>query len=211
MGRTKRNGAGPIVLMRHAQVIGKGGQPVPDERDETDDAPADGPQKKERRPRGATSQPAPTVPPQSSRGTPAPSASQRDRDVAAAKAAERASRTRFAKAAVAGKTTVIAVRTRVAEAVWLAAVVAAVALSLGALLIALHANQDNVLVSTVLDIDRAIDGPFWKVFDFYKHTKSGAQGSPDDVKNHLVNWGLAAAAYLVAGRLLNRAIRPKSR
>jgi len=179
---------------------------VPDERDPAGGAHADRAPKNARRgSRGEKRQPS------ASQGTPPPSTSQRDRDVAAAKAAERSSTTRFAKTAVAAKTTVIAVRARVAQAVWLVAVLAAIALALGALLIALEANQDNVLVSTLLDIDRAIDGPFWKVFDFYKHTKSGAQGPPDDVKNHLVNWGLAAAGYLVVGRLLNRAIRPSSR
>jgi hypothetical protein len=100
---------------------------------------------------------------------------------------------------------------RLASGIWTAAVLAAIALSLGALLVALDANLDNALVSAVLDLDRAIDGPFWKVFDFYQETKSGGQGPPDEVKNHLVNWGLAAAGYLVVGRFLDRLIRPASR
>jgi hypothetical protein len=110
-----------------------------------------------------------------------------------------------------GKATSDLVRTRVASLIWVTAVLAAVALSLGALLIAFDANMDNVLVATVIDVDRAIDGPFWKVFDFYEDTKSGVQGPPDEVKNHLVNWGLAAAGYLIAGRLLDRLIRPATR
>jgi hypothetical protein len=109
-----------------------------------------------------------------------------------------------------GKAVTDIVRVRVASAIWMLAVLAAVALALGALLVALDANMDNVLVSAVLDLDRAIDGPFWKVFDFYKETKSGAQGPPDGVKNHLVNWGLAAAGYLIVGRVLDRLARPSA-
>jgi hypothetical protein len=150
------------------------------------------------------------VPAQPTRATPAPPTSQHDREVAAAKA-DRPERSRAARFGAAVKSAFSAVRTRVAAAIWMAAVAAAVTLSLGALLVALDANQDNTLVSAVLDLDRAIDGPFWKVFDFYKETKSGANGPPDDTKNHLVNWGLAAAGYLVVGRFLDRLIRPAAR
>jgi hypothetical protein len=151
-----------------------------------------------------------SVPAQPTRATAAPSTSQHDRDVEAARAAG-PERRRLAHVYSKGKSASDAVRTRVAAAVWMAAVLAAVALSLGALLVALDANADNSLVSGLLDLDRAIDGPFWKVFDFYKSTRGGARGAPDDVKNHLVNWGLAAAGYLLVGRLLDRLIRPASR
>lgn len=101
-----------------------------------------------------------------------------------------------------------AARTRLADLVWLVAVLAAIVLSIGALLVALGANADNVLVSAILDTGHAIDGPFWKVFEFYKENASGSRGAPDDVKNHLVNWGLAAVGYLVVGRVSDRLIRP---
>jgi hypothetical protein len=149
----------------------------------------------------------PAVPHQSSRATPAPSTSRRDREVAAAEAAKPRQR-RLTRAFSTSKSAVNAARARLAAAVWMVAVLAAIALALGALLFALDANKDNALVSALLDLDKAIDGPFWKIFDFYKDTKSGAQGPPDDVKNHLVNWGLAAAGYLVVGRFLDRVIRP---
>jgi hypothetical protein len=119
-------------------------------------------------------------------------------------------RSRFAAVMSRSRRAMDSVRLRLASAIWMAAVLAAVMLCLGALLVALDANMDNSLVSAVLDLDRAIDGPFWKVFDFYTETKSGAQGAPDEVKNHLVNWGLAAAGYLIVGRLLDRLIRPAS-
>jgi hypothetical protein len=150
----------------------------------------------------------PLVPEQPTRATPAPSSSRHDREVAAKTSKQPG---RLARALTASRSGLNAVRARLAGAIWTAAVLAAVALSLGALLVALSANRDNALVNAVLDLDQAIDGPFWKVFDFYKETKSGAQGPPDDVKNHLVNWGLAAAGYLVVGRLLDRLIRPASR
>lgn len=103
------------------------------------------------------------------------------------------------------------VRQRLAAAVWLVALGAAIVLGLGALLVALGANTDNPLVGAVLDLARALDGPFWRVFDFYQETRSGRRGPPDPVKNHLVNWGLAAATYLVVGRLLSNLIRPHQR
>jgi hypothetical protein len=150
------------------------------------------------------------VPAQPSRATPAPSTSRHDREVAAA-GGSKSQPGWLGRALSTSRTGLNAVRVRLAAAIWAAAVLAAVALSLGALLVALDANRDNTLVKALLDLDQAIDGPFWKVFDFYKKTKTGAQGPPDDVKNHLVNWGLAAAGYLVVGRLLDRVIRPASR
>jgi hypothetical protein len=150
------------------------------------------------------------VPEQPTRATPAPSTSQHDRESAASKTGKPTAR-RLSHVYSTGKSVTDAIRTRVAAAIWMVAVLAAVVLSLGALLVALDANTDNSLVSAVLDLDHAIDGPFWKVFDFYKETKSGARGAPDDVKNHLVNWGLAAAGYLVVGRFLDRLIRPMTR
>jgi hypothetical protein len=104
--------------------------------------------------------------------------------------------------------TVEAVRFRLAALTWALSLGAAIVLSSGALLIALGANTDNGLVDTVLDLARAVDGPFWRVFDFTTETRSGRAGPPDVVKNHLVNWGLAAAAYLLVGRLISNLIRP---
>ncbi len=100
------------------------------------------------------------------------------------------------------------IRSRLASLVWLVAVLAAVVLALGALLIALKANQDNALVSGVLDVANRIDGPFWRIFEFYQDKKGPGQGPHDAVKEALVNWGLAAVAYLIAGRILERVIRP---
>ncbi len=49
------------------------------------------------------------------------------------------------------------IRLRLSQIVWLAAVVCALFLAVGALLIALDANQDNALVRFVLDVADAVD------------------------------------------------------
>jgi hypothetical protein len=100
-------------------------------------------------------------------------------------------------------------RRLVASLVWLAAVLAALSLSVGALLVALGVSRDNDAVAMVLRVARAIDGPFWKVFDFTERGRNGRL-VPDDVKEHLVNWGLAALAYLAVGRVVDHVIRPGS-
>ena len=96
-----------------------------------------------------------------------------------------------------------AVRSRVATVVWLAAVVCALFLAIGALLVALDANQRNAVVQFVLHGADVLDGPFSRdngVFTF--------AGKHAAVKDALVNWGIAAVVYLVAGRIVDRFIRP---
>ena len=97
-----------------------------------------------------------------------------------------------------------AVRLRLAQVLWLAAVVCALFLAVGALLVALDANPDNALVKLVLDAADALDlgvfDPDKGVFTF--------KGADADTKNALVNWGLAAVAYLVVGRIVERIVRP---
>ena len=96
-----------------------------------------------------------------------------------------------------------AIRNRIAAVIWLVAVVCALFLAVGALLIALDANQNNVVVQFVLDGAGLLDGPFSRqngVFTF--------EGSNAATKNALVNWGIAAIAYLVVGKIIDRIIRP---
>ena len=77
-------------------------------------------------------------------------------------------------------------------------------LAIGALLVALDANQGNGLVSFVLDGADTVDlGVFSRVEGIKDFGKPNA-----DVKNALVNWGMAAVVWLVAGRVLDRIIRP---
>lgn len=89
------------------------------------------------------------------------------------------------------------VRTSLARLIWLLALLAALTLGTGALLVTLKANPDNVLVSAVVGAAEFLDGPFADVFTF-----------ADRAQQVLVNWGLAALAYLIAGGVLARLVRP---
>jgi hypothetical protein len=94
-----------------------------------------------------------------------------------------------------------AVRTRVASVVWIAAVVCGAVLAVAALLFALGAEKDNQVVQWVTNLAEILAGPAGGphdgIFDF--------GGS---AKNALANWGIAAAFYLIAGRVADRIIRP---
>jgi hypothetical protein len=96
------------------------------------------------------------------------------------------------------------VRTRVAQVVWLVFVVAALFLAIGALCIALDFNRDNALVAFVLDGAAFFDLDIFSRNDGIKQFS----GEDADTKNALLNWGIAAVAYLVVGRILERIIRP---
>lgn len=89
------------------------------------------------------------------------------------------------------------VRTVLATVVFTVALLAALALALGAILTALGANEDNAVVSGLLGLAGRLDGPFADVFTF-----------DSAVKQVLVNWGIAAGVYLVAGRAVERLLRP---
>lgn len=97
----------------------------------------------------------------------------------------------------------LAVRSKIASLVWLIAVVCALFLAVGALLIALNANEQNSIVQFVLDGADLLDGPFSRengIFTF--------DGKDAETKSALVNWGLAAVVYLIIGKILDRIIRP---
>ncbi|WP_299051536.1 hypothetical protein [uncultured Nocardioides sp.] len=96
-------------------------------------------------------------------------------------------------------------RTLVGQVVWIAAVVCALFLAVGALCIALDANRDNALVSFVLEGAETVSLGVFSVrgdgvFDFV--------GANSQIKNALVNYGLGALLYLVVGRIVERVLRP---
>ncbi len=93
---------------------------------------------------------------------------------------------------------VAVVRTRLAALVWLAAVVCALLLAIGALVVALNMNQHNAIVSFVTDAAHKLD--FGELKKFHGHNAA--------IKSALVNWGVAAVIYLVIGKILDRLIRP---
>jgi len=96
------------------------------------------------------------------------------------------------------------VRVQVARALWLLCVVAALFLAVGALLVALDANQSNSLVKFVLDTADKLDfGVFSRKNGIKEFTGTNAA-----TKNALFNWGLGAVAWLVIGRILERIVRP---
>ena len=100
--------------------------------------------------------------------------------------------------------TVNRVRGIIATAVWILAVLAAVILAVGALMITLDFNQKNGLVDFFTTTADSID------FGFFKKFEPGKGETAADVatKNALVNWGIAAVIYLVGGKILERIIRP---
>ncbi len=100
------------------------------------------------------------------------------------------------------------VRSLVASLVWLVAVVCALVLATGALLVALRFNLDNPIVDAITTVAGRIDFGVLKEFDVPKGAK---QSAIDDaqIKSVLVNWGIAALGYLVVGKVLDRVIRPR--
>jgi hypothetical protein len=97
-----------------------------------------------------------------------------------------------------------AIRTRIASLVWLVAVLCALVLAAGALLVALKANPDNAIVKFVLDAADTLDlEVFSRDNGIFK-----PENDPQGVKSALINWGIGALAYLVVGKVLDRIIRP---
>jgi hypothetical protein len=101
-----------------------------------------------------------------------------------------------------------AVRARVAQVAWIVCALAALVLAAGALCIALKANSDNGLVKFCVDnADRLDLGVFSRV-DGVAHWKGHSHAAM--TKNACANWGLAAVIWLVAGRVVERIIRPRA-
>ncbi|MFI7064777.1 hypothetical protein ACIBL3_27545 [Kribbella sp. NPDC050124] len=89
-------------------------------------------------------------------------------------------------------------RNLIASLIWLIAVLAAAVLALGALFTALdQTNQSNEIVRWVLERGHDLVGPFKDLFRL------------ETAKNTLlVNWGIAALVYLIAGKIIERFVRP---
>lgn len=96
-----------------------------------------------------------------------------------------------------------AVRSRLASVVWLIAVICALFLAVGALLIALNANEDNSIFDFVISGADFLDGPLSRTEGLFTF-----EGKDAATKGALVNWGIAAVVYLVIGKILDRIIRP---
>jgi hypothetical protein len=99
------------------------------------------------------------------------------------------------------------VRARVAQLVWVLCALAALVLAVGALCIALKANQSNGLVKFCIDLADKLDFRAFSRTDGVAHWKGHDHAAL--TKNALVNWGLAAVIWLIAGRLVERLVRPR--
>jgi hypothetical protein len=97
-----------------------------------------------------------------------------------------------------------AIRTRLAQLLWLLCVVAALFLAVGALTYALEANEDNALVAFVRDGADFFDLGIFSLDNGIKEFT----GDNAEIKNALFNWGIGAVAWLVLGRILDRLVRP---
>lgn len=97
-----------------------------------------------------------------------------------------------------------AIRSKLAQVVWIACVVFAMCLAVGALCIALKANEDNGAVSFILGMADRVD---LGIFSQDGGIKEFA-GENAEVKNALFNWGLGAVFWLIVGRILEKIIRP---
>lgn len=99
------------------------------------------------------------------------------------------------------KAGLIAVRDTITSAIWLVAVVCAVFLVVGALLVALNANPDNIVRIVFVSGADLLDGPLSREDGLFTF-----DGDDAAIKNVLVNWGLAAVVYLAVGRIVHRVI-----
>jgi hypothetical protein len=95
-------------------------------------------------------------------------------------------------------------RTNAARAVWGIFLVLGLVMASAALLIALEANNDNSLVSFVLDFAKTID---LGVFDLDNPIRE-FKGENREIKEALLSYGLGGVTYLVIGRVLERVIQP---
>ncbi|WP_307854074.1 hypothetical protein [Nocardioides palaemonis] len=95
-------------------------------------------------------------------------------------------------------------RSGLAQLIWLVAALCALILAVGALLVALDANRSNELVHFLLRAADTVDLGVFSRSDGVKQFR----GEGADVKNALFNWGLGAVAWLVAGRVLDRIVKP---
>jgi hypothetical protein len=89
----------------------------------------------------------------------------------------------------------ISARRTLARVIGGVAAIVALILMVGIVLVLLKANESNVLVGAIRDAAAWLAGPFDQMFTFDRKRTETA-----------VNWGVAAAVWLVLGRLLARLI-----
>jgi hypothetical protein len=107
----------------------------------------------------------------------------------------------------AAKGSVDQIRSTVATVVWVVAVLCALVLAAGALVVALDFNPRNDAVQFLTDTAEKLNflGDL-KTFKPDGRSKDAIQSA--HTKEVLVNWGICALVYLVGGKILDRVIRP---
>jgi hypothetical protein len=100
--------------------------------------------------------------------------------------------------------TVARVRTIASRIVWVVCLALALILAAAAFSYALDANDKNDLVQFIRDLANAFDLGFFDLDNPVKEFKE----PNSEVKNALFNYGICAVIYLIAGRFLERIIRP---
>jgi hypothetical protein len=93
------------------------------------------------------------------------------------------------------------IRSGLASLIWLAAVLAALFLAVGALTVGLDMNLGNRVIHAINQVAAHID-----FGEFKKYTGQDARQ-----RSALTNWGVAAVVYLVIGKALERLVRPPTR
>jgi hypothetical protein len=98
-------------------------------------------------------------------------------------------------------------RTAAAQAIWVVCVLAALVLAVATLCIALKVDRGNGFVRVLLQTADRLDlWVFSRGSDGVAHFKGHTHAA--DTKNALVDWGLAAAVWLVGGRVVEGVVRP---
>lgn len=95
-----------------------------------------------------------------------------------------------------GRVALASARGGLARAITLAGALVALILVAGILLVVLGANRSNDLVHAIRDAAHFLAGPFNGLFDL-KHRKAEIA----------VDWGIAAAVWLVLARVIARVVR----
>ncbi|QIK67067.1 hypothetical protein G7072_12580 [Nocardioides sp. HDW12B] len=96
------------------------------------------------------------------------------------------------------------IRSVAATVIWIVAVVAAAFLAVGALLIVLDFNRQNGFVQFITDTADNLN--FLGTLKEFR--EGGKKGGVDVTKTVLVNWGICAVVWIVAGKIIERLVRP---
>ena len=100
--------------------------------------------------------------------------------------------------------TIARLRGIVSRVAWMVCLTLALILAIAAFSFALDANDKNDLVQFIRDLANAFDLGFFDLDNPVKEFKD----PNSDVKNALFNYGICAVIYLIAGRFLERVLRP---